>query len=149
MAFAELTPINGGWTSWSSWSECSQQCHIYGQGSGYAIKSRHRTCSNPIPTFEGAACKGNSGEDAFCLNSCSCKCYNYSIYHVLDAPPTSNIFSKQINLWGTILLWYSHFTMFSYSHDSSHDANFMKLYDKVLSASSKLTKGSHSLLAHL
>ena len=84
MAFAELTPINGGWTSWSSWSECSQQCHIYGQGSGYAIKSRHRTCSNPIPTFEGAACKGNSGEDAFCLNSCSCKCYNYSIYFNLS-----------------------------------------------------------------
>ncbi|XP_022783430.1 coadhesin-like [Stylophora pistillata] len=67
----DLTPINGRWTTWSSWSGCSQQCNIYGQGSGYGIRSRYRSCTNPIPTFQGAACRGNSGEDGFCPNGCA------------------------------------------------------------------------------
>ena len=57
---AGLCPIHGKWSAWSQWSECSTSC-----SSG--IKSRTRTCSNPLPRQGGETCVGNSTETEGCL----------------------------------------------------------------------------------
>ena len=42
-------PVDGGWSKWSSWSDCSKLCHI-------GTATRTRTCTNPIPQFNGKLC---------------------------------------------------------------------------------------------
>ena len=58
--------VNGGWTLWSVWtSACSKPCN-----SGQI--SRHRTCTNPRPLYNGSNCPGNDTESKAC-NQHSCK----------------------------------------------------------------------------
>ena len=50
---------NGAWGSWGSYGACSKTC-------GTGKKTRTRTCNNPAPIGNGAACPGSSSEDADC-----------------------------------------------------------------------------------
>ncbi|XP_078312808.1 SCO-spondin-like [Crassostrea virginica] len=53
------TDKNGAWGSWGSYGACSKTC-------GTGKKTRTRTCDNPAPIGNGAACPGSSSEDADC-----------------------------------------------------------------------------------
>ncbi|XP_063690486.1 uncharacterized protein LOC134823063 [Bolinopsis microptera] len=55
----ESSPINGGWSDYGEWSECSKTC-------GRGIQTRTRTCTNPAPLHDGAACAGDSTETKSC-----------------------------------------------------------------------------------
>ena len=44
-------PVNGGWSEWSTWSDCSKLCKL-------GTATRTRTCTNPIPQFNGKLCDG-------------------------------------------------------------------------------------------
>lgn len=57
---ADLCPIDGGWTSWSSWESCFGKCGFKGK------KIRHRTCTNPRPSNDGASCIGPSYQIESC-----------------------------------------------------------------------------------
>ncbi|XP_065675027.1 fibulin-2 isoform X10 [Hydra vulgaris] len=59
-----LCPVHGGWTQWSLWSLCSQPCH--------GVQTRHRSCTNPIPKYNGLPCSGNNTEHSTCY-SYECK----------------------------------------------------------------------------
>ncbi|XP_065641670.1 fibulin-1 isoform X3 [Hydra vulgaris] len=59
-----LCPVHGGWTQWSLWSLCSQPCH--------GLQTRHRSCTNPIPKYNGLPCSGNNTEHSTCY-SYECK----------------------------------------------------------------------------
>ncbi|XP_065653711.1 uncharacterized protein LOC136080678 isoform X2 [Hydra vulgaris] len=54
-----ICPVNGNWSLWSSWSLCSQPC-------GGGVKTRFRSCSNPMPSFGGLDCFGSVGEFEYC-----------------------------------------------------------------------------------
>ncbi|XP_040571520.1 SCO-spondin isoform X2 [Lepeophtheirus salmonis] len=60
--FMKNCRMDGNWEIWTSWSPCSKSC-----GTGYKI--RQRTCSNPIPKYEGTLCNGSSSEKSVCLSS--------------------------------------------------------------------------------
>ncbi|XP_061186916.1 coadhesin-like [Saccostrea echinata] len=50
--------FNGGWSNWGSygsWSTCSKTC-----GSGTQLRSRIRSCNNPLPRNGGSYCSGSS-----------------------------------------------------------------------------------------
>ena len=40
--------VYGGWSCWSGWSTCGSNC----------MKSRARSCTNPIPSNGGSSCSG-------------------------------------------------------------------------------------------
>ena len=44
--------VNGGWSIWSDYSPWSTSC-------GYAIRTRVRACTNPVPAFGGKNCEGS------------------------------------------------------------------------------------------
>ncbi|XP_071100024.1 SCO-spondin-like isoform X1 [Haliotis cracherodii] len=52
-------PINGGFTQWTEWSNppCPGTC-----GTAFKTVSRRRSCTNPPPQFNGAACVGLATE---------------------------------------------------------------------------------------
>ena len=52
-------PVHGGWSAWSSWSSCSTSC------SG-GVRTRNRTCSNPLPQYGGKTCGGDSTQKYQC-----------------------------------------------------------------------------------
>ncbi|CAC5422954.1 Neurotrypsin,Scavenger receptor cysteine-rich type 1 protein M130,Deleted in malignant brain tumors 1 protein,Coadhesin,Thrombospondin-1,Mucin-like protein,Hemicentin-1,Thrombospondin-2,Scavenger receptor cysteine-rich domain-containing group B protein,Soluble scavenger receptor cysteine-rich domain-containing protein SSC5D [Mytilus coruscus] len=57
--------VNGHWGSWSLWTSCNSIC-----GSG--TRKRTRRCDNPLPTFGGSSCTGNSEQSRTCTGtSCS------------------------------------------------------------------------------
>jgi len=60
-------PVNGGLSEWNDWSSCSATC-------GPAIKTRERSCSNPVPAHGGDACVGATNEVNSCVNP---KCAEY------------------------------------------------------------------------
>ncbi|CAG2209647.1 Coadhesin,Hemicentin-1,Thrombospondin-2,Mucin-like protein [Mytilus edulis] len=54
-------PIDGDWSSyghWSSWSLCNVTC-----GGGKKSRIRNRTCTNPVPKYDGKQCIGKAGEN--------------------------------------------------------------------------------------
>ncbi|XP_028394319.1 uncharacterized protein LOC114518504 isoform X2 [Dendronephthya gigantea] len=62
----EPCSVNGGYTQWTEWSTCSRSC-------GPGITSRHRTCTQPVPSADGKDCSviGESFQQKVCyLNNC-------------------------------------------------------------------------------
>lgn len=57
-----MIAVNGNWGSWSSYGSCSVTC-----GSG--TQSKTRSCSNPAPAYNGAACSGSSTHSQACTKS--------------------------------------------------------------------------------
>ncbi|XP_063400323.1 A disintegrin and metalloproteinase with thrombospondin motifs adt-1-like isoform X2 [Mytilus trossulus] len=60
-------PVNGGWSSyesWSPWSSCNVTC-----GDGKKTRNRERTCSNPVPKYDGNQCVGSRTETS--TDSCN------------------------------------------------------------------------------
>jgi hypothetical protein len=58
-AHGAMSTVNGGWSEWLPWDECSQTC---GQGQ----RSRMRECNNPVPSYDGHLCSGESREFEYC-----------------------------------------------------------------------------------
>ena len=55
-----LSTVNGGWTTWTTSDEaCSQSC-------GGGTVERSRTCTNPVPQFDGDDCAGNATKIESC-----------------------------------------------------------------------------------
>ena len=52
-------PINGDWSDWSEWDMCVGPC-------GKKTRKRHRTCTSPSPSLNGADCIGVSVEQKDC-----------------------------------------------------------------------------------
>ena len=52
--------VDGGLSDWTTWSECSQSC------GDTAIRSRERTCTNPLPSEGGRNCSGETFQVKFC-----------------------------------------------------------------------------------
>lgn len=53
---------NGGWSNWSDWSGCAPGVCAGNQ------RIRTRTCSNPIPSDDGAYCVGDNAEQKDCMS---------------------------------------------------------------------------------
>lgn len=51
--------VNGDWSPWSEWSGCPNTC-------GKSLRSRKRTCTNPIPKNNGRLCIGSEREEEPC-----------------------------------------------------------------------------------
>ena len=66
MRYFHYKLVDGGWTEWSDWGACSNSC-----GPGDYI--RDRTCSNPLPQYNGTGCTGDVSEMASCVGPCTCK----------------------------------------------------------------------------
>jgi len=59
-------PQNGGFTEWSPWSSCSASC-------GEGTENSTRSCSNPVPKFNGTACVGDKVRSRACKIQDCCK----------------------------------------------------------------------------
>ena len=46
---ADNVKKDGGYSKWSEWTECTKTC-------GGGVKSRERTCTNPVPENGGKDC---------------------------------------------------------------------------------------------
>lgn len=55
-----ISIVPGGWSFWGEWSECSKTCGYGG------FQTRKRSCSNPIPQYNGASCFGSDTEAKNC-----------------------------------------------------------------------------------
>ncbi|XP_052715476.1 A disintegrin and metalloproteinase with thrombospondin motifs adt-1-like isoform X1 [Crassostrea angulata] len=51
--------VDGGFSEWAMWTPCSRTC-------GHGLKSRRRTCTNPVPTRNGRNCTGTYSENTVC-----------------------------------------------------------------------------------
>ncbi|XP_052715472.1 deleted in malignant brain tumors 1 protein-like [Crassostrea angulata] len=51
--------VDGGFSEWTMWTQCSRTC-------GHGLKSRRRTCTNPVPTRNGRNCTGTYSENTEC-----------------------------------------------------------------------------------
>ncbi|XP_065674683.1 uncharacterized protein LOC136091274 isoform X2 [Hydra vulgaris] len=65
----KICQVNGGWTKWSSWTLCSQPC----QG---GVKTRYRSCTNPVPKYGGLSCNGSNADEINCYSD---KCKNVTV----------------------------------------------------------------------
>ena len=52
--------VDGAWTQWSRWGYCSESC-------GTGVRSRSRTCSDPVPQYGGEECDGANLETKECF----------------------------------------------------------------------------------
>ncbi|XP_076623258.1 uncharacterized protein LOC143342858, partial [Colletes latitarsis] len=65
-----LCPVDGGWTSWSPWGSCFGKCGFKGK------RTRHRTCSNPLPSKTGGPCIGPNYQTETCrITGCTMSDY--------------------------------------------------------------------------
>ncbi|XP_006835920.1 PREDICTED: A disintegrin and metalloproteinase with thrombospondin motifs 14 [Chrysochloris asiatica] len=55
---------DGGWSSWTKFGSCSRSC-------GGGVRSRSRSCDNPLPAYGGRPCSGSMFEYQVC-NSEEC-----------------------------------------------------------------------------
>ncbi|XP_060574668.1 coadhesin-like [Ruditapes philippinarum] len=83
---------NGGWSNWNTWSSCSVSC-------GGGVKTRSRSCSNPVPGIHGKPCVGDNMQVVTC-NKEDCQSNStvaFNAYYVTDCSPSAGqtmIFSK-------------------------------------------------------
>ncbi|XP_063427238.1 uncharacterized protein LOC134710771 [Mytilus trossulus] len=54
-------PVDGGWSNWNEWDKCSLPC-------GGGIRTRNRSCNDPVPQHRGKLCDGNETEHLQCNN---------------------------------------------------------------------------------
>ncbi|XP_053403518.1 thrombospondin-1-like isoform X2 [Mercenaria mercenaria] len=55
---------DGDWSSWQAWGTCSRTC-------GDGIRSRSRSCDNPLPSIQGKYCQGEPYQVETCnMQSC-------------------------------------------------------------------------------
>ena len=54
-----MLTVDGGWSSWSAYTPCTKKC-------GGGVKTRHRTCTNPTPAYEGKDCTGEISQEKRC-----------------------------------------------------------------------------------
>ncbi|KAK3088069.1 hypothetical protein FSP39_014276 [Pinctada imbricata] len=78
--------VDGGWTDWTNYTDCSAECDG-------GMKSRTRTCTNPVPSGGGANCSGN---DYQCASYCSGRVFDMSGAavnpdHDIDSQTVANI----------------------------------------------------------
>jgi hypothetical protein len=61
-------PIDGGWTEWTEFSICSTTCDN-------GTQTRTRSCTNPVPQYNGSDCEGPHTESKACfLEHCPVDC---------------------------------------------------------------------------
>lgn len=70
--------MHGGWTEWSKWSSCNSTC------GKEAVKTRKRTCSNPVPAFGGQICIGQDKEVVPCIDNPPCSTSIAGIFYYDD-----------------------------------------------------------------
>jgi len=51
--------LDGGWSNWSEWDNCTAECDGGNQ-------TRVRSCTNPIPQFNGTDCGDDDHETQVC-----------------------------------------------------------------------------------
>ncbi|CAH3028156.1 unnamed protein product [Porites evermanni] len=56
-----FTTVDGGWSDWSAWSGCAAGICAGNQ------RIRTRTCTNPLPSEDGAWCTGENAEQLDCM----------------------------------------------------------------------------------
>lgn len=60
--------VDGGWTEWTEFSDCSTTCDN-------GTQTRTRTCTNPVPQYNGSDCDGHHQESIPCfLRHCPVDC---------------------------------------------------------------------------
>ncbi|XP_065934945.1 uncharacterized protein [Magallana gigas] len=71
--------VDGGFSEWTMWTKCSRTC-------GHGLKSRRRTCTNPVPTRNGRNCTGTYSENTECsIAGCPVHdCGNADILIIMD-----------------------------------------------------------------
>ncbi|XP_060566969.1 coadhesin-like [Ruditapes philippinarum] len=82
---------NGGWSDWVTWSTCSESC-------GVGVKTRSRSCTNPVPGTHGEPCVGDPIQVETC-NEEECQSVAFNAYYITDCSPVSGqtmIFSKTL-----------------------------------------------------
>lgn len=67
--------VHGNWSKWSAWSACSSSC-------GGGSKRRHRTCTDPVPSFGGLSCFGNAEDYSDCATPNICQGIDYKNEHL-------------------------------------------------------------------
>ena len=61
---------DGSWSVWGAWDDCSVTC-------GGGFMTRHRTCTDPLPSPQGQYCTGEPIEvDSCSANACPGKMLN-------------------------------------------------------------------------
>ncbi|XP_071958715.1 coadhesin-like isoform X2 [Antedon mediterranea] len=51
--------VHGGWSEWNHWNTCSKSCNG-------GLRSRTRTCNNPVPQHGGSDCEDSSSATESC-----------------------------------------------------------------------------------
>jgi len=54
--------VDGGWSQWGEWSSCSTTCD-------YGVKTRSRSCTDPVPQQNGNPCNGSDEDSQQCILS--------------------------------------------------------------------------------
>ncbi|KAL5272654.1 hypothetical protein ACHWQZ_G000744 [Mnemiopsis leidyi] len=62
---SRVCAVDGGWAVWGEWTEC--KCD---HGSGTGVRTRTRSCTDPIPACLGRDCIGESEEFVSCDDLC-------------------------------------------------------------------------------
>ncbi|XP_033122270.1 thrombospondin-2-like isoform X2 [Anneissia japonica] len=55
----DTCPVHGGWSEWELWDTCTKSCNG-------GLRSRSRTCDNPVPQFGGDDCDDSSSVTESC-----------------------------------------------------------------------------------
>lgn len=64
-------PISGAWTVWTAWSVCEPRARPAECGAD-GRQTRHRTCTQPLPVYNGPYCVGATVQKAACAIEVAC-----------------------------------------------------------------------------